>query len=172
MQTAILSWPIIIMFIVIILLAACIICVAIQDSQTSRPRSYIRASPRDPWVAVPETPVDEPAWEPSQYQVDVLVCSCGRWNAPGQAFCGNCNAHLINLRPKIFTFETAERCAVCGFWVHPGEQIVLCPSCQAQGHRAHMLEYFKAKGHCPFCKERLGTHQLLNTVPIIGSHSE
>lgn len=172
MQIAIYLWPIMIMFIVIILLAACIICVAIQDSKSSRPRSYVREGPRDPWAVVPESHLDEPAWEPSQYQVDVLVCSCGKWNAPNQTTCRNCNAALANLPLKIFTFETAERCAVCSFWVYPGEPIILCPSCQAQGHRAHMLEYFKSKGHCPFCKERLGTHQLLNTVPIIGSHSE
>ncbi|MFX1509491.1 MAG: hypothetical protein ACFFBR_04200 [Promethearchaeota archaeon] len=163
------SWPIIIIFIVIILLAACIICVALQDSGRSRPRSYVRTSPQDPWQPVEESDDQTRQWEPSEHQVDVLVCSCGKWNGPRETTCWNCHTSLSSIKPQTFTFETAERCAICGFWVYPGEIIVLCPSCQAQAHRTHFLEYIKAKGSCPVCKIRLSARQLLNTIPKITS---
>ena len=163
----IISWPIIIIFIVIILLAACIICVAVQDNRGSQSRSYVRSSPHDPWQPVPDKSQREPQWEPSEHQVDVVVCTCGKWNSPKESACWHCQTSLSTIAPQTFTFETAERCAVCGYWVYPGEQVVLCASCQAQGHRAHMLEYLKAKGTCPVCKEKLSSHQLLNTVQTI-----
>jgi len=163
------SWPIIIIFIVIILLTACIVCVAVQDSQSSRPRAYVRASTQDPWQPVAETQESARKWEPSEHQVDVLVCSCGKWNALKETSCWNCNTSLATIRPETFTFETAERCAVCGYWVYPGEPVVLCPSCHAQGHRSHMLEFLKAKGSCPVCKVRLSTHQLLNAIGVVQS---
>jgi hypothetical protein len=162
-------YPILIIFIVIILLSACIVCVAVQDRRDSRPRSYVRASPRDPWQPVTEESEEEYEWEPSEHQVDVLVCSCGKWNAPKEQTCWNCHASLISVEQQTFTFETVEKCAVCGYWVHPGELVVLCPSCQAQGHRTHMLEYLKAKGSCPVCNVRLNSQQLLTTVPMIRS---
>lgn len=171
MQIMLFSWPIIIIFIVIILLAACIVCVAVQDSRDSRPRPYERASPGAPWRPVQETREQVRPWEPSEHQVDVLVCSCGKWNAPKNTTCWNCQSSLSGIQLQTFTFETSERCAVCGFWVYSGEQVVLCPSCQAQGHRAHMHEFLKAKGTCPVCHTRLGAQQLLNTIPIVrGSH--
>ena len=159
------AWPIVIMFIVILLLVACIVCVAVQDSRGSRPRAYVRASPHDPWHPVTERPEIERQWEPSEHQVDVLVCTCGKWNAPNDTICWNCQAALDNIESQMFTFVTAERCAVCGYWVWPGEQLVLCPSCHAQGHRSHMLEFFKAKGMCQVCGVSLSSRQLLNTVP-------
>lgn len=161
------TWPIVIIFIVIILFTACIVCVVIQDKRSSRARSYGRTSSRDPWLPEQEISPKEPSWEPSQYQIDVLVCSCGKWNDKEQTSCWNCHASLANVNPQTFSFETAERCAVCGFFVYPGEQIVLCPACHAQGHRAHMLEFFKAKGCCPVCSQKLGQTQVLNTIPII-----
>ncbi len=162
-------WPILIIFIVIILLAACIVCVAVQDRLSSQPHSYVRASPRDPWQPVTKDRMEEHEWEPSEHQVDVLVCSCGKWNATNEQTCWNCQASLANIQPQTFTFETVERCAVCGYWVLPGELVVICPSCQAQGHRTHMLEYLKAKGSCPVCNARLASQQVLRTVPIIRS---
>ncbi len=163
MQFTLLS-PIIAIFIVIILLATCIVCVAVQDSQGSRSRSYVRANTRDPWLPVEEPVPEKREWEPSQHIVDCLVCSCGKWNASNQSVCWNCDASLLNREIQTFYFETAEKCAVCGYWVYPGEQIVLCPSCQAQGHRAHMLEFLKAKGCCPVCNQKLRANQLLNTI--------
>ena len=162
-------WPIVIIFIVIILLAACIVCVAVQDRRDSQPRPYVRVSPRDPWQPVTEDRRGEREWEPSEHQVDVLVCSCGKWNATNEQICWNCQAALNKLQHQTFTFETEEKCAVCGYWVYPGELVVLCPSCQAQGHRTHMLEYVKAKGSCPVCNVRLTSQQILRTVPIIRS---
>ncbi len=160
-------WPIIIILINIILLAVCIVCVAVQDRRHSRPRAYVRASARDPWQPVTEIHEKEPIWEPSEYQVDVLVCTCGKWNPPHESVCWNCNASLIDVQTQTYHFETVERCAVCGYWVWPGEQLILCPSCHAQGHRVHMLEFLKAKGICPVCKVRMSSHQLLDAEPKI-----
>ena len=172
MQIMLLSFPIIIIFIVIILLAACIVCVAVQDSRDSRPRAYERTSAGAPWQPVQETREQVQPWEPSEHHVDVVVCSCGKWNPPKDTICWSCQSSLAGIQPQTFTFETVERCAVCGFWVYPGEQVVLCPSCQAQGHRVHMLEFLKAKGTCPVCQVRLGSQQLLTTVSVIRSSQE
>jgi hypothetical protein len=35
-----------------------------------------------------------------------------------------------------------------------------------------MLEFLKAKGTCPVCHIRLGSQQLLNTIPIVRSTRE
>jgi hypothetical protein len=164
-----LSWPIVIIFIVIILLAVCIVCVAVQDSQSSQPRAYVRTSTRDPWQPVEEMEARPRPWTPSEHQIDVLVCSCGKWNALKEPVCWNCRTSLVNVKPQTFMFEAAERCAVCGYWVYPGELVVLCPSCHVQGHRTHMLEFLKAKGTCPVCKVRLSTGQLLAAIPIVQS---
>lgn len=152
---------------IIIILAICIIYTATRDSIDAPPRRYNRTSPRDPWVPVAEPRQKARVWEPSQHLVDVLICSCGKWNAPEQTVCWNCSTPLSAISRETFTFETVEKCAVCGFWVYEGEELVLCPSCNAQGHRAHMLEFLKAKGVCPVCSQKLYAHQLLKTIPKV-----
>jgi hypothetical protein len=163
-----------IIVILIALLIVCIILTAVREATaSSRPSSYVRASPRDEWVPV-EPVSKQRSWEPSQHKVDVKVCSCGKWNAPGQLVCWSCNADISSSTKSLqtFTFETAPQCAVCSYWVYPGERIILCPACHTQGHRAHMLEYVKAKGTCPVCHHRFNAEQLLTAVPIIGPPKE
>ena len=159
------SWSIIIIFIVIILLAACIVCVAVQDTHSGGPRQYARTSPSDPWL--PVHPIRDPKqkWVPAKYEAEVRVCTCGNWNEPQQATCWHCGTSLLNFEKKRFSFLTVKKCAVCGFEVFPGDQVVLCPACKAQGHRAHMLEFFKAKGVCPVCGVSLSSQQALDTRP-------
>lgn len=166
-------WPVLLVFIIIILLASCIVCAAIQDQrESSRPQPYVRASTQDPWVPVQKVSAKPQPWKPSRHDIDVIVCSCGKWNSPNQTSCWNCNASLAMQKRQTFIFETAERCTVCGFWVYPGERVVLCPACHAQGHRAHMLEYVKAKGNCPVCNQKLNLNDILEAIPKLGETLE
>ncbi|MDO8055591.1 MAG: hypothetical protein Q6361_01910 [Candidatus Hermodarchaeota archaeon] len=157
------SWPIIIIFIVIILLAACIVCVAVQDSRPSGSRQYMRTRPSDPWLPVHPIGGPKRKWVPARYEVEVRVCTCGKWNQPQQTTCWQCGTSLLNFDKECFSFLTAKKCAVCGFEVFPGDQVALCPACKAQGHRAHMLEFFKAKGVCPVCGVAFSPQQVLDT---------
>jgi hypothetical protein len=159
------SWPLIIIFIVIILLAACIVCVAVQDSRSGGHRQYVRTSPSGPWLPVHPLQDSKRKWVPAKYQVEVRVCPCGKWNDPQQTACWHCDAPLLTYEKQRFSFLTAKQCAVCEFEVFPGDRVVLCPACRAQGHRAHMLEFFKAKGVCPACGISMSTQQLLKTRP-------
>ncbi|MFX1563945.1 MAG: hypothetical protein ACFFDP_11640 [Promethearchaeota archaeon] len=155
----------------IVLLLVCLACAGACDKsreQSRRPHGS-PASPRSaPSYTKPRVKqqVQRP-WQPSQHQIDVIVCTCGKWNQPDQTSCWSCGeAFTSSDAPKTFTFETAERCAVCSFWVYPGEQVTLCPACKAQGHRVHMLEYFKAKGACPVCTQRISSSHLLHAKSL------
>jgi len=162
------TMPIIAIFILIILLMACIIYAAINGAtSSSRPSAYARASPKDDWSPV-ELVSERGQWAPSKHQVTVRVCDCGKWNAPSQFVCWSCNTALSSSAKSLqtVTFETAPQCAVCGYWVYPGEQVMLCPACQAQGHSTHMLEYVKAKGACPICARRIRYTQLLEAKSL------
>ncbi|MFX1563944.1 MAG: hypothetical protein ACFFDP_11635 [Promethearchaeota archaeon] len=162
------------LLIIIILLIVCIIYLAVREAtESSESHAYVRASPGDEWTPVEPISKQRPS-QSSKHQVDVIVCTCGKWNEPSQHICWNCSASLSPSTKflQTFTFETAPRCAVCTFWVYPGERVILCPACQAQGHRAHMLEYLKAKGACPVCKRRFTADQFLTAIPIIGPSRE
>ncbi|MFX0169636.1 MAG: hypothetical protein ACFE89_09825 [Candidatus Hodarchaeota archaeon] len=154
-----------IVFISIIILLACIVCVAIQNTQPPPPQQYVRTSPQDPWVPIQEPHLEERKWESAQYQVTIHVCSCGKWNNPQQSKCWHCSTSLAEATLQSFTFDIAQKCAVCRFDVFPGDRIVLCPACQSQGHRTHMLEYLKAKGYCPTCNTQFNSQQILETFP-------
>ncbi|MFX1562133.1 MAG: hypothetical protein ACFFDP_02370 [Promethearchaeota archaeon] len=167
--TYVFTMPFIIIFILIILLMVCIIYAAIQGaSSSSRPSAYARASPKDDWTPI-ELASEQRQWVSSKHQVTVIVCTCGKWNDPRQPVCWSCNASLKSSEKSLqtFKFETAPQCAVCGYWVYPGEQVMLCPACQAQGHSTHMLEYIKAKGACPVCEQRIRYTQLLQAKSFI-----
>jgi len=154
----------------IVLLIVCMVCAALKFEQErwgfARRGSY---SVKAEWER--RTPVKGTAprgWRPSKHQVEVLVCRrCGRWNSPAEGNCWSCQEVLPpSSEAQIVTFEAAPHCAVCGYWVYPREQVTLCPACRAQGHRAHMMEYVKAKGTCPACGQRLSFTQLLHATPV------
>lgn len=52
-------------------------------------------------------------------------------------------------------------CSVCQHSIKYGESILICPHCNCQAHRVHILEYLKVKGTCPNCQEDLDEHELL-----------
>jgi hypothetical protein len=158
------SLSLIVIFIVILLLAACIVCVAVQTTRPAPSRQYIRTNSSGPWLPVHPLNGPKREWTPAKYQVEVRVCSCGKWNEIQQATCWHCDTSLLSFDNQVFTFETAQKCAVCEFEVFPGDQVVLCPACRAQGHRAHMLEFVKAKGVCPMCGVSFTSQQMLDTL--------
>lgn len=156
----------IIILVIFIIVFCLVLCIGIMggDSQSNR---HSRSSPRDPWMPVVEKRSTSRIWEPSHHLVDVLICSCGKWNGPEQTTCWNCNAHLSAISRETFTFETVKKCTVCSSWLYEGEEILLCPSCHAQGHRTHLLEFLKTKGLCPICNQKMFAHQLLKTIPKV-----
>lgn len=52
-------------------------------------------------------------------------------------------------------------CSVCQHSIEFGEPILICPHCNSQAHRAHILEYLKVKGVCPNCQADLDEYELL-----------
>jgi hypothetical protein len=159
------------LFIDIILLLVCLACAGACDKS----REHTRPPQHSPAVPSPTRTYQKPVrkqqaqrpWQPSKHQLDVIVCSCGKWNNSDQTSCWSCGkSFTASDVPRSFTFETAQRCAVCSYWVYPGEQVALCPACRAQGHRTHMLEYVKAKGTCPVCSQRLSSTHLLHATSI------
>jgi len=52
-------------------------------------------------------------------------------------------------------------CSVCQHSIKHGETILICPHCNSQAHRLHILEYLKVKGTCPNCEEDLDEFELL-----------
>ncbi len=157
----------VLMFVIFIILACCLV-ICVGGNVTDSPFDlHTRLSPRDSGKPVIEKRSTSRIWEPSHHLVDVLICSCGKWNAPEQTTCWNCNAHLSAISRDTFTVETVEKCAVCSSGLYEGEEILLCPSCHAQGHRAHLLEFLKTKGLCPVCNQKMFAHQLLKTVPKV-----
>ena len=157
--------PIIVVVIIIIFFCVLIgLNHMLDDSQSNR---HSRSSPRDPWIPVVEKRSTSRIWEPSHHLVDVLICSCGKWNSSEQTTCWNCKAHLSAISRETFSFETVEKCTVCSSWLYEGEEILLCPSCHAQGHRTHLLEFLRTKGLCPSCNQKMFAHQLLKTIPKV-----
>ncbi|MFX1299569.1 MAG: zinc ribbon domain-containing protein [Promethearchaeota archaeon] len=52
-------------------------------------------------------------------------------------------------------------CSVCQHSIEYGESILICPHCNSQAHRTHILEFLKVKGTCPNCEEDLDEYELL-----------
>lgn len=61
-------------------------------------------------------------------------------------------------------------CSVCHHSIEFGESILICPHCNSQAHRAHILEYLKVKGVCPNCQADLDEYELLE--PDVHSDDE
>jgi len=55
-----------------------------------------------------------------------------------------------------------QKCVVCLGEVKPGDDVVVCPSCGAMGHRGHFLELLKVKAICPNCKRNIRERDLMN----------
>ena len=157
----------VLMIVIIIIITCCLVICLGRNVGGSQFQRHSQLKPRDPWIPVVERRSTSRVWEPSHHLVDVVICSCGKWNGPEQTMCWNCNAHLSAISRETFTFETVEKCAVCSFWLYEGEEILLCPSCHAQGHRTHLLEFLKTKGFCPMCNQKMFAHQLLKTIPKV-----
>ena len=126
----------IIIFVIIIIFFGLVVCIGqmLGDSQSNR---HSRVSPRDTWV--PDIKKRSPSriWEPSHHLVDVLVCSCGKWNGPEQTTCWNCKSHLSAISrdtiPPLLVLE-AEVVAVSSkgerviplksFFTGPGQNVL------------------------------------------------
>ncbi|NVM52286.1 MAG: hypothetical protein HWN66_01195 [Candidatus Helarchaeota archaeon] len=58
------------------------------------------------------------------------------------------NIHLENS-------EVVDVCMVCNLPIYQDEPVLECPTCQSRAHRDHLLEWFKIKGFCPNCGNKL-----------------
>ncbi|MFX1475527.1 MAG: hypothetical protein ACFFCO_08660 [Promethearchaeota archaeon] len=112
-------------------------------------------------------PIRKPAhrWVPSQRQVTVAVCAtCGSENNPTAKTCWNCGKSIKAAPLETELIETAQHCVVCSGEIRSRDRVVFCPSCRAQGHRAHMLEYVRVQTACPNCGQSLRPAELVPTA--------
>jgi Zn finger protein HypA/HybF involved in hydrogenase expression len=52
-------------------------------------------------------------------------------------------------------------CMVCHHPIEFADAVLICPHCQGQAHRIHILEYLKVKGSCPNCQADLDEFELI-----------
>ncbi len=95
-----------------------------------------------PGMPVAEEPED-PSIEgrlatPSRFR----CMECGEFITGGKDVCPECGAKQV-------------RCMVCQQFIGQEELYIMCPHCEQLAHRAHLLEWVKIKGICPYCKEKL-----------------
>ncbi len=147
-------------------------------SRSSRPRPATPERYTPPYQTSSEEQPDEESsrvrvvspprgWRSSEHELTVKVCaSCGKWNNLEKRECWSCNKSLAKSPKHTQKIETHRHCVVCKAELYPGERIVLCPSCQAQGHHGEYLEFMKVKGECPDCGERFRPSHLLDAEPL------
>jgi hypothetical protein len=104
-------------------------------------------------------------WKPTEHEVTVLVCECGKANNPAETTCWSCTKPLTKAKTETQKIKSSPSCTACGYDLEPSEQIAICPNCHCQGHKTHLLALIKAKGKCPMCGQRLRTSHLLATKP-------
>ncbi len=115
----------------------------------------------------PPSRVRTSRWRPSEHEATVAVCtSCGKWNNPEKESCWSCSKPLVDAPRHIQKIETSRNCTVCKDEIYPGERIVICPSCQTQGHHSEFLEFVKVKLECPECGQRLRPSHMLDAEPL------
>lgn len=149
----------------LILLVSCVICARAMSTPKSSSASH--RLPPAKYEGIEETATSQPPikplpkWRPFQLEANVIVCSCGQSNQPEAEACWSCDRGLASAETRTLTIEAAQRCAVCAYWIYPGDRVAICPACKAQGHYAHVYEYVRAKGQCPKCSRKLVPGQLL-----------
>jgi len=52
-------------------------------------------------------------------------------------------------------WNKVDRCIVCNLPIQKEDIIARCPDCGNPAHRAHLLEWIKIKGICPFCHRNI-----------------
>ncbi len=126
---------------------------------THKPRLTPIRKPRHTLTRKPEH------WVPSLRQMTVALCSsCGSENNPTGKSCWHCGHSIKTAPQQTESVETAQRCVVCSGDILSKDRVMLCPSCQTQGHRAHLLEYVRVHAACPDCGQRLSSVQLIPTA--------
>lgn len=109
-------------------------------------------------------------WKPSEQEIIVLVCECGKPNHADEKVCWSCNKSLTKAKRETQKIKSAPSCIACGYEIDSSEQIAICPNCQCQGHKTHLLALIKAKGECPTCGQRLRTTHMLVSKPETTHH--
>ena len=57
-------------------------------------------------------------------------------------------------------------CMVCHLPIEFADSVLICPYCEGQAHRIHILEYLKVKGSCPNCQADLDEFELIPRMSL------
>ena len=52
-------------------------------------------------------------------------------------------------------------CSVCKRGIYANEELVACPKCKTPAHKNHLIEWLKAIGSCPKCKDHIVESKLI-----------
>lgn len=63
-------------------------------------------------------------------------------------------------------------CMVCHLPIEFADTVLVCPYCQGQAHRIHILEYVKVKGSCPNCQADLDEFKLIPKMSLESADAE
>lgn len=83
------------------------------------------------------------------------------------AMCPECEATILAeaiICPHCGS--TRPTCMVCHHPIEFDDSVLLCPHCQGQAHRIHILEYLKVKGSCPNCQADLDEYELIPKMSL------
>ena len=102
---------------------------------------------------------------PSEHRVMASTCTCGKLNNTSEKECWNCKTSLASIQPSLHTFDAAQRCSVCAYYIYAGDRVTIAPCCFAQGHAEHLQDWVKTKKSCPSCEEEITHAHLLRVLP-------
>lgn len=63
-------------------------------------------------------------------------------------------------------------CMVCLLPIEFADAVLVCPHCEGQAHRVHILEYLKVKGSCPNCQADLDEFELIPKMRLDSTEEE
>jgi hypothetical protein len=83
------------------------------------------------------------------------------------AMCPHCEATIL-AEATICPHCGSPRptCMVCLLPIEFTDAVLVCPRCEGQAHRVHILEYLKVKGSCPNCQADLDEFELIPKMSL------
>ncbi len=77
--------------------------------------------------------------------------------------CYFCESQLVeNEKSCISCDKKIPLCSVCKRNIYAGDKVLKCPKCDTNAHASHIIEWLKAIGSCPNCKEHILESQLIS----------
>lgn len=89
------------------------------------------------------------------------------------AMCPHCEATILaeaTICPHCGSSRPT--CMVCLLPIEFADAVLICPHCEGQAHRVHILEYLKVKGSCPNCQTDLDEFELIPKMSLESADEE